>query len=100
MDIPTIKNRLCSSQRGENHSRRSRGSRSHLRGPRVPKAHLLCSQMVIDSQDPHLQQVLRNDAVAVRLELFHVPLRVDEAAAEVLSAGEGEIEGRGGRESS
>ena len=55
--------------------------------------------MVIDSQDPHLEQILGDDALAVCLELLHVPLRVDEAAAEVLGAGEGEVEGCGGGES-
>lgn len=83
-------------------------TRNHRLGSRVPSAffvvpraqHLLTSQMVINSQDPHLQQILRDDALAVCLELFHVPLRVDEAAAEVLGAGEGEVEGCGGGESS
>lgn len=56
--------------------------------------------MVIDSQDPHLQQILRDDALAVCLELFHVPLRVDKAAAKVLSAGESEVKGCGGGEGS
>lgn len=56
--------------------------------------------MVINSQDPHLQQIFRDNALAVCLELFHVPLCVDEAAAEVLSARQSEVEGRGGGESS
>lgn len=56
--------------------------------------------MVINSQDSHLQQILRDDALAVCLELFHVPLRVDEAAAQVLGAGEGKVKGCRGRESS
>ena len=86
---------------GENQSRRF-----ELLGYPQPSSwsrsaqHLLTSQMVINSQDPHLQQILRDDALAVCLELFHVPLRVDEAAAEVLGAGEGEVEGCGGGESS
>lgn len=56
--------------------------------------------MIIDAQDPHLEQILRDNPVAVCLKLLHVPLRVDEAAAEVFGAGQCQVESRGSREGS
>lgn len=48
--------------------------------------------MVIDSQYPHLQKILIDDALAVFFEFFHIPLGIDEATTEIFGAGEGEIE--------
>lgn len=99
--ITTRNHRLGSIQVEKNQSRRFELLGYPQPSPWSRSApHLSTSQMVINSQDPHLQQILRDDALAVCLELFHVPLRVDEAAAEVLGAGEGEVEGCGGGESS
>lgn len=57
--------------------------------------HLLTSQIIINPQDPHLQQIHRDNTLTVCLELPHVLLRVDGVAAEALGAGEGEVEGWG-----
>lgn len=60
----------------------------------------LLSQVVINAQHTHLQQILGDDSLAVCFELFHVPLRVDKASTEVFGSGKAQVKGCGGRERS
>ena len=56
--------------------------------------------MVINAQDSHLQKILRDDALAMVLKLLHIPLRIDEATAQITGTGQSEIQGCGSRQSS
>ena len=60
----------------------------------------LLSQVIINAQHTHLQQIFGDDSLAVCFELFHVPLRVDKAATEVFGSGKAQVKGCGGRERS